>query len=169
MRYLDLLEAIDVSNSYEVSNRIDLYNKIIAQSHHEGERANARTMRDRLIARAEETGSYRAPPPPPRRQPPRPAEKPPAPPKPVLPIKVEYLGYYKPSNALWGWGVMGEEIFRFWGGLDDAPYVKVLPKTMQNLRAVDKIKHGKVAKGFTDANPFNYIEWLEAAIARRNK
>ena len=54
-----LTEAIDINDPRQVNDRINLYQKIIDQSHFDGEKKNAKTLMDRLINQAKAAGTYK--------------------------------------------------------------------------------------------------------------
>ncbi len=57
MRVIQLFEGPDLNDAAQVRDRINLYQKIIDQSHHKGEQENAQRMMDKLKAAAKAAGT----------------------------------------------------------------------------------------------------------------
>lgn len=143
----------NLNDPADVKKWLDRYQRIIDTSNFVGERENARTMMNRLLAKMG-----------------RPEKKA----QQELPddaFQVVFFGhFYDPlagkrgSDKVWGWGVKGDIIFQFWGANGKTPAVKHLSRTRQNLNKLQRLAQSKERKGYSQIRAADHVDWLRRVL-----
>ena len=86
-------------------------------------------------------------------------------------FKMMFLGYdpknkKQEPNNIWGWGILGDNIYQFWGTVDQMPQVKKMDDMPFNRRALLKKQEEKLTQGYKKISGQKSIKWVKRILGQ---
>lgn len=86
-------------------------------------------------------------------------------------FEMKFLGYdpknkKQEPNNVWGWGILGNNIYQFWGPVDQMPQVKKMDDIPFNRRALLKKQKEKLTQGYKKISGQKSIQWVKRILGQ---